>query len=121
MCNLYHDIYNQKANMRYSSHALINSCPNYIKPKSNHAQNKPCGNQNHAQIVVLSVQKVLSGSGRVGGLRLVGKYIDHRLVARPEPDNTFWTDSTTHYFSCHIQGDLGVCGNVTMHPSSFGL
>jgi len=22
------------------------------------------------------------------------KYIDHRLVARPEPDNTFWDDST---------------------------
>ena len=24
------------------------------------------------------------------------KYIDHRLVARPEPDNTFWHDSTPH-------------------------
>jgi len=24
----------------------------------------------------------------------MGKYIDHRLVARPEPDNTFWDDST---------------------------
>jgi len=42
--------------------------------------------------VVLSVQKVLSGFGRVGRLRLMGKYTDHRLVARPEPDNTFWTD-----------------------------
>jgi len=30
-----------------------------------------------------------------GRLRLLGKYIDHRLVARPEPDNTFWDDSTT--------------------------
>jgi len=43
---------------------------------------------------VLSVQKVLSGSGRSGRLRLMEKYISHRLVARPEPDNTFWTDST---------------------------
>ena len=43
---------------------------------------------------VLSSQKVLSGSGRAGSLRLMGKYIDHRLVARPEPDNTFWDDST---------------------------
>ena len=25
----------------------------------------------------------------------MGKYIGHRLVARPEPDNTFWTASTT--------------------------
>jgi len=24
----------------------------------------------------------------------MGKYIGHRLVARPEADNTFWTDST---------------------------
>jgi len=31
----------------------------------------------------------------------MGEYIDHRLVARPEPDNTFWDDSsnlvTFHY------------------------
>jgi len=44
--------------------------------------------------VVLSAQKVLSGSDRGGRLRLMGKSIDHRLVARPEPDNTFRTDST---------------------------
>jgi len=25
----------------------------------------------------------------------MGKYIGHRLVARPELDNTFWTDSTS--------------------------
>ena len=43
---------------------------------------------------VLAVQKVLSGSGRAGRLRLMGKYIGHRLVARSELDNTFWTDST---------------------------
>jgi len=24
----------------------------------------------------------------------MGKYFGHRLVARPEPDNTFWTSST---------------------------
>jgi len=42
----------------------------------------------------LSVQKVLSGFGPAGRLRLMGKYIGRRLVARPEPDNTFWTDST---------------------------
>jgi len=24
----------------------------------------------------------------------MGKYIDHRLVARPEPDNTSWDKST---------------------------
>ena len=44
-------------------------------------------------MIVLSVQKLLFSSGPIGGLRLMGKYIDHRLVARPEPDNTFWTDS----------------------------
>jgi len=27
----------------------------------------------------------------------MGKYIGHRLVARPEPGNTFWTDSTFVY------------------------
>jgi len=48
-------------------------------------------------LLVLSVQKVFSGSGRVGRLRLVGKYIDHRLV-RPEPVNTFWTDNTPVFF-----------------------
>jgi len=26
----------------------------------------------------------------------MGKYIGHRLVARPELDNTSWTDSTGH-------------------------
>jgi len=36
----------------------------------------------------------MSGSGRAGRLRFMGKYIDHRLVARPEPYNTFWDDST---------------------------
>ena len=44
---------------------------------------------------VVSVQKVLSGTGHAGRLRLMGKYIDHRLVARPQPDNIFWTDSTS--------------------------
>jgi len=39
----------------------------------------------------LAVQKVLSGSDRDGRLRLMGKYIGHRLVA-PELDNTSWTD-----------------------------
>ena len=43
---------------------------------------------------VLAVQKVLSGSGRAGRLRLMGKYIGHRLVARSELDNIFSTDST---------------------------
>jgi len=48
---------------------------------------------------VLSVQKVFSGSTRAGRLRLMGKNIGHRHVARPEPDNTFWTDSTGIYKS----------------------
>jgi len=39
-------------------------------------------------MLVLAVQKVLSGSGRAGRPRM-GKYIGHRLVARPELDNTF--------------------------------
>jgi len=42
---------------------------------------------------VLAVQKVLSGCGRAGRLRLMGKHIGRRLVARPELHNTFWTDS----------------------------
>jgi len=42
---------------------------------------------------------LVSGSGRARRLRLTGKCISHRLVARPEPDNTFWTDSTSlHVF-----------------------
>ena len=36
----------------------------------------------------------VSSSGRAGRLRLMGKYIDHRLVARPELDISFWTDSS---------------------------
>ena len=27
----------------------------------------------------------------------MGKYIDHRLVGRPEPDNPFWTNNTFNY------------------------
>jgi len=38
-----------------------------------------------------------TGSGRAGGLRLMGKYIGHRLVARSELDSTFWTDSTNYF------------------------
>jgi len=50
---------------------------------------------NHfSEDIILSVQKVLSGSRRAGSLRLMGKYVGLRLVARPEPVNTFWTDST---------------------------
>jgi len=42
-----------------------------------------------------SVQKLLPGSDRTGRLRLMGKYIGQRLVARPELDNTVWTESTS--------------------------
>jgi len=42
---------------------------------------------------ILLVQKVLSSSGRAVKLRLMGKYNDYRLVARPELDNTFGTAS----------------------------
>jgi len=45
-------------------------------------------------VFLLSVLKVLSGSSRAGRLRRTRKYIDHRLVIRPEPDNTFGTAST---------------------------
>ena len=45
-------------------------------------------------LFVLAVQKVLSGSGRAGRLRLIGKYSGHRLVVLLELDNTFWIDST---------------------------
>ena len=48
----------------------------------------------HVFVLALSSQKVLSGSCRAGRLRFMGKYIDHRLVARPEPHNTFSDDST---------------------------
>jgi len=43
---------------------------------------------------VLSAQKVLSGSGHVERLYSMGKYTEDRLVARPEPDNNFKTNST---------------------------
>jgi len=39
--------------------------------------------------VVLPVQKVFSDSGRARRLRLVRKYIGHRIAERPELDNTF--------------------------------
>ena len=29
----------------------------------------------------------------------MGKYIGHRLVARPESVDTFWTDSTLFFFN----------------------
>jgi len=45
----------------------------------------------------------------------MGKYIGHRLVARPEPDNTFWTDSTVPLpcteLSAAIPGRLQVTRN----------
>ena len=47
------------------------------------------GNTFWSDSQVLSVQKSLSGSGRTERLRLMGKFISHRLVARPELDNTF--------------------------------
>jgi len=40
-------------------------------------------------LTVLSVQKILFSSGRARRLRLIRKYIDHRLVERLEPDNTY--------------------------------
>jgi len=77
--------------------------------------------------MVLAVQKVLSGSERAGRLRLMGKYIGHRLVARPELDNTFWTDSTiankekkgiftlAFFYSYYLneQGKLTIEGQIT--------
>jgi len=45
-------------------------------------------------LIVLSVRKVLSGSRRARRPSLMEKYIGHRLVARSELNNTFWTDST---------------------------
>jgi len=51
---------------------------------------------------VLSAQKVLSRSGRAGRLRLRAKYIDHRLHARSDLDNTFWADSSLKgFFPCY--------------------
>jgi len=47
-------------------------------------------------MIVLSSQNVLSGSGRTRRLRLMGRYIDHRLLAQPEPD---WTDRKIGYWS----------------------
>jgi len=32
----------------------------------------------------------------------MGKYIGHRLVARPEPDNTFWTAGTHNMRIRHV-------------------
>jgi len=49
---------------------------------------------------LLAVQKVLSGSGRAWKLRM-GKYLGHRLVARPELGNTFGTDSTQYISWSH--------------------
>jgi len=40
---------------------------------------------------VLLVQKILCSTNRAGRLRLMGKYVEHRLVARLEQDNTFRT------------------------------
>ena len=51
--------------------------------------------------VVLAVQKAFSHSGRAGRLCLMGKYIRHRLVARPERNSTFWTDRTIPCFDFH--------------------
>jgi len=42
---------------------------------------------------VLFVQKVLSSSGCPRRLHLKGKYIGQRLFARPELDNSFWTEA----------------------------
>jgi len=59
-------------------------------------------------LYVLSVRKVLSGSGRTGRLCLMGKYIGHRLVAPPKVDNTFLTDSTINDGIPLLVGGIGV-------------
>jgi len=41
--------------------------------------------------MVQLIQKVLHGYDVLGRRHFIGKYINHRLVARPEPGNTFWT------------------------------
>ena len=55
---------------------------------------------------VLSSQKVLSGSVRA--TRRLSMYfpIRRNLPARPEPDNTFWDDSTT---GCGLVSALLIC------------
>ena len=53
-----------------------------------------------------------------GKLRLMGKYIGHRLAARPEMDNTFWTE---YYQSKRYCPVLKAVANVFPHkpePSS---
>jgi len=57
----------------------------FISPNSQNRQlvhGNPC-------LRLPPVQKVLSGSDRAGRQRLMGKYIGHHFVPRPEPDNTF--------------------------------
>jgi len=46
------------------------------------------------ELIVLSSQKVLSGSGRATRRWSMYFPIRRSLPARPEPDNTFWDDST---------------------------
>jgi len=53
---------------------------------SKRRETRKTGNSPEIQGFVL-VQKVFSGSGRARRLRLMGKYTDHRLAARLEPDN----------------------------------
>jgi len=45
-------------------------------------------------LIVLAVQKVLSGCGRATRRWPMYFLIRPSLPALPEPDNTFWTDST---------------------------
>ena len=69
--------------------------PGYTREEATRVQNHGCRHLVSENLrKLLSVQKILSGSGRSGRLRLMGKYIGRCLVARPEQDNTFRADNT---------------------------
>jgi len=62
---------------------------------------------------VLAVQKVLTGSGSARRLRLMKEYFGHRLVARPELDNTFWR-YLRPIFVRMILKDVHTCWHIEM-------
>jgi len=67
------------------------SCQPEVKRIKKNKKNKKMntGSQSFMPSPVLSVQKVFVGCGRAGRLCLMGKYVGHRLAARPEADNKF--------------------------------
>jgi len=111
------------ASSGFFEHYLVHPpalCGKLLASLSCHPAAQPAGR--NASSLVLSVQKVLSGVLVVQQRRPMYFPIWRSLPARPEPDDTFWTDSTflcsklTGMFSKRLRTNC--CLSILIHSPS---